>query len=183
MITSNDVPVLDEYCWHHKGDENGGWGCVQCYVEQNLAGFFEWVVYYVEMYQTPLFCEHDGESIGWHSDPAIPTGWGIEISSSTAYYAYQPGGDNGALYCIEDEQHGWDKAFPTYEAALSAILARALRIGARVRILAAGEMQGQQGVIYCHLPSRPAPWHVRPDGWPADEAGVAYMADELEVIA
>jgi hypothetical protein len=58
-----------------------------------------------------------------------------------------------------------------------------LLIGARVRILADGEMIGQRGTVYRHLSDRPAPWHVRPDSWSSDEAGIAYEASELEVIA
>ncbi len=56
-------------------------------------------------------------------------------------------------------------------------------IGARVRIIAKdSNHNGCSGTIYNHLPSRPYPWHVRPDGWNTDEPGIAYKEDELELI-
>lgn len=64
--------------------------------------------------------------------------------------------------------------------ALADIRERRLKVGARVRILM-GEEEGKLGTIYNHLPSRPAPWHVRPDGW-LDNAGIAFKADELDII-
>ena len=60
-----------------------------------------------------------------------------------------------------------------------------LSIGARVRILAQGRNETSipcAGTIYDHLSDRPAPWHVRPDTWPSHKAGIAYMAEELELI-
>lgn len=56
-----------------------------------------------------------------------------------------------------------------------------ISLGARVRILT-GKLAGEQGTIYRHMPERPAPWHVRPDLWPADEAGIAYTAKELQIV-
>lgn len=64
--------------------------------------------------------------------------------------------------------------------ALADIRERYLKVGARVRIQM-GKQAGNLGTVYNHLPSRPAPWHVRPDGW-LDCAGVAYKADELDVL-
>lgn len=57
-----------------------------------------------------------------------------------------------------------------------------LAIGARVRIRYGRELNGCLGTVYNHLPSRPYPWHVRPDGWDKNEAGVALKADEIEMI-
>lgn len=57
-----------------------------------------------------------------------------------------------------------------------------LHVGVRVRILCDGELRGETGTIYNYLPSRPAPWHVRPDTWPRTQAGIAYKMDELELI-
>lgn len=68
------------------------------------------------------------------------------------------------------------------EPALADIRARHLKIGARVRIQAAGQMRGELGTVYNYLPSRPWPWHVRPDIWAEGSPGVAYLADELDVI-
>lgn len=68
-----------------------------------------------------------------------------------------------------------------FEPALADIRERHLKIGARVRIQM-GEQTGKLGTVYNHLPSRPAPWHVRPDSWPEDVPGIAYKADELDVM-
>lgn len=54
-----------------------------------------------------------------------------------------------------------------------------LHINGRVRILW-GEQSGKLGTIYNCAYDRPAPWHVRPDDWPADVPGIAYKADELQ---
>jgi hypothetical protein len=55
--------------------------------------------------------------------------------------------------------------------------------GARVRITAPdSDHNGQCATVYNYLPSRPYPWHVRPDGWSEDEPGIAYGEDELELI-
>jgi len=37
------------------------------------------------------------------------------------------------------------------------------------------------GTIYNHLPGRPFPWHVLPDGY-GDTIGIAFTADELEPL-
>lgn len=65
--------------------------------------------------------------------------------------------------------------------ALADIRERHLKIGARVRIQM-GEETGNLGTVYNHLPAMGAPWHVRPDGWAEDVPGVAYLAEELDVI-
>lgn len=67
------------------------------------------------------------------------------------------------------------------QPALADIRERHLHAGARVRIQM-GDETGNLGTVYNHLPGRPAPWHVRPDGWPADEPGIAYKAEELDVL-
>ncbi len=56
-----------------------------------------------------------------------------------------------------------------------------LQIGMRVRILHTffrAEVP-ETGTIYNYLPSRPCPWHVRPDGWPEHQAGIACRQEEL----
>lgn len=65
--------------------------------------------------------------------------------------------------------------------ALADIRERRLAVGARVRILV-GEEEGKLGTVYNHLPSRPAPWHVRPDDYDPDVPGIAFKADELDII-
>jgi hypothetical protein len=58
-----------------------------------------------------------------------------------------------------------------------------LAIGMRVRILVPllDEIK-DRGVIYNYCPSRPWPWHVRPDDWPCDlfGRGIAFDATEIE---
>lgn len=79
---------------------------------------------------------------------------------------------------------GWDwrgKLEVCFSAWYSDFTYLLLQVGSRVRILV-GDYAGQLGTVYNHLPSRPAPWHVRPDLWPQDEPGIAYTVDELEVI-
>lgn len=68
------------------------------------------------------------------------------------------------------------------EPALADIRTRHLKVGARVRIQAAGQMRGELGTVYNYLPSRPCPWHVRPDMWAEGSPGIAYLAEELDVI-
>jgi hypothetical protein len=61
---------------------------------------------------------------------------------------------------------------------------KSLKVGDRVRVLVANrDGTYHDGTIYRHLPSRPHPWHVRPDGWPSDVAGISYSASELEKIS
>lgn len=58
-----------------------------------------------------------------------------------------------------------------------------LTIGDRVTIVRLGSTNyGKMGTVYNYLPSRPAPYHVRPDGWPEHQAGIAYTREELELI-
>jgi hypothetical protein len=57
-----------------------------------------------------------------------------------------------------------------------------MKIGDRVIIRVEGEHYGEQGTIYNYIPGRPCPWHVRPDNWEPDFAGIAYMADELQPV-
>ena len=58
-----------------------------------------------------------------------------------------------------------------------------LHTGQRVRILIPLCCEiSQQGTIYDYLPSRPHPWHVRPDGRPQSEPGIAFTAEELKPI-
>jgi hypothetical protein len=110
MLTSNDVPTLDEYCWHHKGPENGGWGCVQCYVEQNLARFFEAVAHWVQVNELPI-------TLGHEDDQAIPEDWGIYLERNGKYEAYKIG--YGCRYFIQGDDNNV-KQFNTFEDALVA---------------------------------------------------------------
>lgn len=34
------VETLPAYCWHHSGEENGGWTCAACRMEITLPRFF-----------------------------------------------------------------------------------------------------------------------------------------------
>jgi hypothetical protein len=60
-----------------------------------------------------------------------------------------------------------------------------LHVGQRVRILVAQNYEhvAGPGVIHNYLPSRPCPWHVRPDGAFWDNGpGIAFHAWELESL-
>jgi hypothetical protein len=52
------------------------------------------------------------------------------------------------------------------------------KVGQAVLILM-GEYQNAPGKVYNYLPSRPAPWYVRPLGWADDEPGIAYTSEEI----
>ena len=51
-----------------------------------------------------------------------------------------------------------------------------------VSLVSAHSESAAPGVIYDYVPSRRWPFHVRPDGWPEDVAGIAYTEEELEPI-
>jgi hypothetical protein len=58
-----------------------------------------------------------------------------------------------------------------------------LRVGMSVEILIPlDDGIAQRGIIYDYLPSRPWPYHVRPDGWEKDAPGIAFSADEIKPL-
>jgi len=67
------------------------------------------------------------------------------------------------------------------EPALADIKERHLKEGSRVRIQY-GDETGNLGTVYNIAWGRPALYHVRPDGWPEDVPGIAYKAEELDIL-
>lgn len=63
------------------------------------------------------------------------------------------------------------------------ITRQAFEVGARVRILLPdSDHNGCIGTIYDYLPGYCHPYHVRPDGWDANMAGIAYTENELKLV-
>lgn len=67
-----------------------------------------------------------------------------------------------------------------YELVMAALKERDLKKGARVRIRM-GDETAHLGTVYNVAWGRPAPYHVRPDGWPEGIPGIAYKSEELDV--
>lgn len=62
-------------------------------------------------------------------------------------------------------------------------MSQALQKGMRVNILVPMLPDiPKQGVIYGYCPSRPLPWHVRPDGWSPKKAGIAFKSEEISPV-
>lgn len=113
MITKEDVPALDSYCWHHDGPENGGWGCVQCYIEDNLIQFCAAVRRWVRSNELPISITHA-------EDPRIPDdGWTIDVLNEQVLYAGReaPLGSSGYLR----KRDGSPNIFMSVEQAVQAI--------------------------------------------------------------
>lgn len=85
--------------------------------------------------------------------------------------------DKCIVDCLErtPDNRGWLKL------ALDDIKGRRLKEGARVRIQY-GDETGHLGTVYNVAYGRPAPYHVRPDGWPQDVPGIAYKSEELDIL-
>ena len=58
-----------------------------------------------------------------------------------------------------------------------------LEIGTRVTILYPDPANPRTGVIYDYIPYKWWPYHVQPDGWREDKAGIACTEAELIPIA
>jgi hypothetical protein len=58
-----------------------------------------------------------------------------------------------------------------------------LHVGMKVHILLPFQDGSfHEGIIYNYRPERRWPWHVWPDHWSRDEAGIAYAETELEPV-
>lgn len=160
MALPPGTPINEDYCWTHQDQPGGGgWCCVVCRREEAVTS---------EQGSTTF---PDGTPALYRGVPVVVV-VGLPPTESCDVQEW--------LYTVRYPDTGVETF--AYESELQKPATLPLAIGTRVRITALGSLCGQIGTVYDYQPSRPAPYHVRPDGWPANRAGVACVADELEVL-